>query len=426
MSINDSFITYIELSYMKELGLLKTIIFIGTNKSGSSREAIRAAERLGYFTVLFTNNERQIQQRKEYVDVHEMTLVDTTNLAAMRKEIRLLQSKGNEIMTIASFVDSNVARALKLCEEFCPNGTSSSAVDIMENKAGTRASLNGLPYTPKFITLPPKVKLEPSTIEVFPRFPLIVKSSSSTGSKDVLQASDLEQLKRHIRKLNEKDPDESIIIEEFIEGDQYLVEAIVHEKKIQIAGVIQQEITYGKRFIITGYGVLAIVPKQLNDSIMEVLSAIIEKFDIRNGALHVEMRLTDNGWRIIEINPRISGGAMNNMLKAAFGFDLVEETLKLYLGEKPSLTHKHRHFVFTQYVILDKKGILEKVTGKNRARKSPGVVEVYVKPKKGTQLMPPLSMGHRYAYVIAQGRTLELAKSLAKKAAKEIHFHLKQ
>ena len=347
---------------------MKTIIFIGTNKSGSSREAIRAAERLGYFTVLFTNNEKQIKQRKEYVDVHEMIFVDTTNFDSMRKEIHSLLSKGNVIMTIISFVDSNVARALKLCEEFCPNGISPKAVDIMENKAGTRASLKGLPYSPKFLTISPKAKLGQLTLEALPNFPLIVKSASSTGSKDVLQASTFEQLIRHVRKLNEKDPEESIIIEEYIEGDQYLIEAIVHDRKIQIAGVIQQEITYGKRFIITGYGVLASVPKQFNDSIIEVLESIVEKLDFRNGALHVEMRLTTNGWRLIEINPRISGGAMNNMLKAAFGFDLAEETVKLYLGEKPLLVQKHRNFVFTQYVIIEQKGILERMTGKKKAR----------------------------------------------------------
>lgn len=406
--------------------MLKTIIFIGTNKSGSSREAIRAAERLGYFTVLFTNNEKQIRQRKEYIDVHEMIFVDTTQLAAMRKEIRMLISKGSVIMTIASFVDSHVSKASQLCAEFCPNGTSYKSVAIMENKAQTRTFLQGLPYSPKYITVSPKARLNAKTLESLPGFPLIVKSASSTGSKDVLQATDLEQLQRHIRKLTEKNPEESIIIEEFIEGAQYLVEAIVHDRKLHIAGIIQQEITFGKRFIITGYGVLAYVPKQLNNSIKQVLESIIEKFDIQNGVMHVEMRQTDDGWRLIEINPRISGGAMNNMLKAAFGFDLVEETLKLYLGQRPSLVQKQRNYVFTQYVIVEKKGILEKVTGKKRARNSPGVVEVYVKPKKGTQLTPPLSMGHRYAYIIAQGRTMELAKGLAKKAAEEIKFHLKE
>ena len=75
---------------------MKTIIFIGTNKSGSSREAIKAAEKLGYFTVLFTNNEKQIQQRKEYKDVHKMIFVDTHNLEDMKKEINLLRATWDE------------------------------------------------------------------------------------------------------------------------------------------------------------------------------------------------------------------------------------------------------------------------------------------------------------------------------------------
>lgn len=404
---------------------MKTIIFIGSNKSGSSREAIRAAVRLGYFTVLFTHKERQMEQRNEYVDVHEMVFIDTSNLFGMKKEILSLQSRGNEIMTIISFIDSNVSTALKLCEEFCPNGISSASAEIMENKALTRSLLEGLPCSPKYVTVSPGDKLDANTINVFNGFPLIVKSSSSTGSKDVLRAADFEQLQQHIGKLHEKDPEDYIIIEEFIEGEQYLVEAIVHNKVVHIAGVIEQEITYGKRFIITGYGVLGNIPRPITEGIKEVLESIIEKFSITNAALHVELRLSNNEWRLIEINPRISGGAMNKMLHAAFGFDLAEETLKLYLGERPLLEQKHRHFIFTQYVIVDKKGILEKVTGKTRARKSDGVVEVYVKPKKGTLLVPPLSMGHRYAYVIAQGRTMSSAKVRAKIAAREIQFHLK-
>lgn len=405
---------------------MKTIIFIGSNKSGSSREAIKAAVKLGYFTVLFTQKERQLEQRHEYVDVHEMILIDTTNLQAMKDEIISLQKKGNQIMTVVSFIDAHVSIALKLCEAFCPNGLSSHIAEVMENKARTRLLLDGLPYSPKFVTVQPHEQVDGRTIESFNGFPLIVKSSSSTGSKDVLQAENLNQLRSHVRKLQEKNADEAVMIEEFIEGQQYLVEAIVHQKQIYIAGVIEQEITYGKRFIITGYGVLATIPRHLTAGIEEVLQSIVEKFSIENAALHVEMRLVNNEWRLIEINPRISGGAMNSMLEAAFGFNLAEETLKLYLGERPVLEHQHKHFIFTQYVIVHEKGILEKVTGKNRARKMEGVVDVYVKPKKGTLLVPPLSMGHRYAYVIAKGRTMTSAKVIAKKAANEIQFHLQE
>ncbi|EKN70693.1 hypothetical protein BABA_04609 [Neobacillus bataviensis LMG 21833] len=403
---------------------MKTIIFIGTNKSGSSREAVKAAERLGYFTVVFTNNLKQMQQREDYMDVHEMIFVDTNNLSMMKEEIKKLRFKGKEIKTIVSFIDSNVYSASILCEEFCQSYTSSNAIKIMEDKEETRVSLKDQPYTPKFFSIKPNEPISSETIGSELTFPVIVKSPKSTGSKDVLFVETKEQLEKQIVRLQEKNPDETIIIEEYIDGNQYLVEALIYNKKIMIAGIIEQEITQGKRFIITGYGVLANVPNQIKVGIEQVLQSIISQFGIENGALHLEIRLKKDGWKLIEINPRISGGAMNEMILAAFGFSLVEETLKLYLGESPSLMPRFTNYVFTQHLIVSKKGILEKITGKKKALSSPGVVKVYVKPRKGTKLTPPLSMGHRYAYVIAKGASMEEAKNLAKNAASEIKFHL--
>ncbi|ETI66190.1 ATP-grasp domain-containing protein [Neobacillus vireti] len=403
---------------------MKTIIFIGTNKSGSSREAIKAAERLGFFTVVFTNNEKQLEQRKEYTDVHEMIFVNTNNLSEMKGEIRKLQLKGKDIKTIVSFIDSSVHSAAILCDEFCKNDISSEAISKMENKEATRFFLSEQPYTPNFFIITKGKEIPVKKIDKDLTFPVMVKSAKSTGSKDVIFVDKKEKLEKQVEKLQEKNPDEAIIIEEYIDGNQYLVEALIYNNKIMIAGIFEQEITQGKRFIITGYGVLAEVPNQIKAGIEEVLQSIISQFGIKNGALHLEIRRTKDGWKLIEINPRISGGAMNDMILAAFGFNLVEETLKLYLGEIPSLKPKCTNYVFTQHVIISKKGILEKVTGKRRALRSPGVVKVYVKPKKGTKLTPPLSMGHRYAYVIATGESMEEAKKLAKSAANEIQFHL--
>ncbi|MFJ8513655.1 ATP-grasp domain-containing protein [Lysinibacillus xylanilyticus] len=399
---------------------MKTIIFIGTNKSGSSREATRAAEKLGYFTVLFTNNEKQLQQRNAYPDIHKMILIDTSNIKIMKDEILNLSKNGFEIKTIVSFVDPFVHIASILCDEFCDNKTSSTAIEMMEDKEKTRIFLKNQPYSPKFFLLKPNESV-PNNLG----FPLIVKSPKSTGSKDVLLANDTGQLEKHLSHLRSKNPGETIMVEEYIDGPQYLVEALVYNRQANVIGIIEQEITQGKRFIITGYGVLVKAPKDIQTGLEEVLQSIVKELNIENGALHLELRLTKNGWKLIEINPRISGGAMNTMLHAAFGINLVEETLKLFLGERPDINPKHRKFVYTKYVIVQSKGILEKVIGRNRATNSPGVVEVYVKPKKGALLTPPLSMGHRYAYVIAVGATLAEAKNKAYKAAKEIKFILK-
>ncbi|WP_193767060.1 ATP-grasp domain-containing protein [Lysinibacillus parviboronicapiens] len=399
---------------------MKAIIFIGTNKSGSSREAIRAAEKLGYLTVLFTNNEKQLQQRKAYPDIHKMIFIDTSDIEEMKDKIYDLSKIGLEIKTIVSFVDPYVHIASILCDEFCDNYTSSEAIEMMEDKEKTRNFLKDQPYSPEFFLIKPHESLTKKML-----YPLIVKSPKSTGSKDVLLAADESQLDKHLRFLQSKNPGETMMIEEYIEGPQYLVEAFVYKRQAHIIGIIEQEITQGKRFIITGYGVLAEVPNDIQTGIEEVLHSIVKAFNIENGTLHLELRLTKNGWKLIEINPRISGGAMNNMLLAAFGFSLVEETLKLFLGEHPNVKPRYKKFIFTKYVIIDSRGILERVIGKTRATNATNVVEVYVKPKKGTILTPPLSMGHRYAYVIAEGATLAEAQNNATTAAKEIKFLLK-
>lgn len=405
---------------------MRTIIFIGLNKSGSSREAVKAANELGYYTVVFTNQEKQIQQRSEYKDVHQLTLVDLSNVEEIKKQIDKLLDRGHEIMIITSFVAKYVQTASRLADEYCENYLSTEAVAIMENKEKTRIFFANQLFTPKFKLITKDMSTPFILNYEILKFPVVVKCATSTGSKDVIFAENVKELEKNINKLRSKDPSETIIIEEYVDGDQYLVEVLVSNWRVLIGAVIKQEITKGKRFIVTGYGVLVEVSRHLEESLLDVIETIVSSLAFQNGAFHLELRLTDNGWKLIEINPRISGGAMNRMIQAAFGYSLVEETLKLLIGETPSLVKSSNHYVFTQYVILENKGLLEQVTGKGRAAATPGVVEVYVKPKRGTYVTPPLSMGHRYAYVIAKGDTLEEAQNIAKQAANEITFHLRR
>lgn len=382
---------------------------------------MRAAEDLGYFTVLLTNNERQIEQRAEYTDVHKMVLVDTYDFPAMRREIKHLQQLGLTIVQIVSFVDSYVQTASALCDEFCDNRLSTKAIAIMEDKEKTRTFLAQEPYSPTFQLLQPADSVPRVT-----SFPVIVKSPKSTGSKDALLAKDKAELTKAVQSLRKKYPTEPVLIEEYLVGPQYLVEVLIENGKPQLLAIIKQDITKGKRFIITGYRVLAEVPAALQESLETLCIAIVEKFALTTGYFHAELRLTKRGWRLIELNPRISGGAMSRMLEAAFGFQTVREVLKLYTGIAPDVTRRTKHFVYTKYLIMKRKGILQRVTGKTRAQAIPGIYDVYIKPKKGTLLIPPLSMGHRYAYVIARADNERAAVRLAERAAKEIRFWLRR
>jgi len=406
---------------------MDTIVFIETNKSGSSREAIKAAEKLNFFTVLLTKKTKFINERTIFPDVHQMIFTDINDYDNIITTIEKLIKSGKNIKGIFSFIDPYVYMAARLSEKFCSNIVSTKAIHHMENKILTRNVLKDLSISLNYSIYKPTESLS----SFFKKnnkinFPLIVKSPKSTGSKDVLLVKNKDQLILSIQNLLNKLPNEEILLEEYIDGPQYLVEILVQDGKVHIIAVIEQEITFFERFIVTGYSLLGRVEKRLYNSLFNAINSVIQAFNMKNGACHLELRRIDNVWKLIEINPRISGGAMNDIIEIGHGINLVQETIRLMLGNKPSLVKKHYKYVYAHYLTVKSTGKLIRVTGKNRSSKYPGVEKVFIKPKKGTTLKPPTSMGHRCGYVLAAADFKAEAKKIALEAAKEISFEIQE
>ncbi len=402
---------------------MKTIIFIGCNKSGSSREAIKAAERLGFFTVLFTDREYMFKNRIDYPDVHRMILTELSNVDLLKENIKAVQDQGKDIAAILSFIDPYVHVAAQLSKEFDITAVSPEPLAKMEDKLSTRELLKELSVSPYFARIEKEEAWKETVDKQTTSFPLIVKTPVSTGSKDVLLVKNKKQLIRSINNFFKKG-NKDVLLEEYLEGPQYLIEACVYKGQVQIIAVIEQEITFSERFIVTGYCLLGNMDETFYDELYKTVCMILDRFNLKNGSCHLEMRLVNNQWKLIEINPRISGGAMNRIIEIGTGINLVEETIKIFLGQEPNFERKYSKFVFAQYLISDATGKLLKVTGKNRCSRVPGVEEVFIKPKKGKILHPPLSMGDRYGYVLAASDDKEEAQSIAKEAAKEIQFYI--
>ncbi|PES62430.1 biotin carboxylase [Bacillus cereus] len=406
---------------------MDTIVFIETNKSGSSREAIKAAEKLNFFTVLLTKKTKFIEERDTFPDVHQMIFTDINDYDNIITTIEKINKSGKNIKGIFSFIDPFVYLAARLSEKFCSNIVSTEAIYRMENKILTRNVLKDLPISLNYLIYKPTEPLS-SFLKKNKKinFPLIVKSPKSSGSKDVLLVKNKNQLIFSIQSLLNKLPNEEILLEEYVDGPQYLVEILVQNGKVHIIAVIEQEITLFERFIVTGYSLLGQVDKSLYNSLFNAVNSVIQAFNMKNGGCHLELRRIKDVWKLIEINPRISGGAMNDIIEIGHGINLVQETIQLMLGNKPSLNKKHHKFVYAHYLTVKSKGKLIRVTGKNRSSKYPGVEKVYIKPKKGTVLKPPTSMGHRCGYVLAASYFKTVAKKIALKAAKEISFEIQK
>lgn len=405
---------------------METIVFLSSNKSGSSRDAIIAAKELGFFTVLLTDRKKWIQQRTEFPDVHQMILIpDLLNKEMIYEQISLIKSQGKEIKAFISFIDPYVSFAAQISKELYLSKLSVDALSTMEDKTRFREVLKDNSVNPIYRICSNENDYQELVKEELIKFPFILKTPVSKGSKDVFLIHSIKQYKKTINDFKKNFPNTPILLEEFIDGPQYLIELVVVSSNITIVAIIEQEISnISNRFIITGYKMPAPLKDEVSQQLYIAIENIIKEIGLENGTCHLEMRYSNHEWKLIEINPRISGSAINQFIYEATGINLVKETLKLNLGWDLCLEPTKNENAFLQFLTITSPGKLIRVIGKNKAQKIEGVKDVYVKPRKGSILTPPVSMGDRYAYVLATSEDPLKAREIAKSAAKEIRFFL--
>jgi argininosuccinate lyase len=137
------------------------------------------------------------------------------------------------------------------------------------------------------------------------------------------------------------------------------------------------------------------------------------------GPAHIELRLTEDGPKIIEVNPRLAGGFIPELVRLASGVDLITATVKQVIGQKPSLTPQENQFASIRFIIAERDGKLAAINGLPEARRVPGVIRVETYNGAGhTHLRGDFR--DRLGHVIALGETNEAARVAAETAHAEV------
>ncbi|TQR16563.1 ATP-grasp domain-containing protein [Psychrobacillus soli] len=400
---------------------IKTIVFIGSYKFGTSKEALMSAKEMGYYVVLFTDKTSNLN----FLEVDQFVIMEhLLDEQLVMEEITKLKERGKQVCACISFIDPYVSYAAKLSNHLGLSQVSVESLGLMENKIAIREKLENLSITPFFTIFHPNDSPKEFKEKHKFSFPFILKPPISNGSKDVLLVETTEKFVNALKLVQKKHPNSPLLIEEFIQGTQYLVEVLVYKSVIKFVGLVEQEVKYNGRFIVTGYKYPGLVDADEYSRLYACILSIIEQTGLSNGSCHIEMKLAQGHWKLIEINPRMSGGAMNRIIEEGTGINLVKEILKVYLGEEPILIEQRKKHVYARYLTIGSRGKLLRVTGKELALMHDGVKYVHIKPLEGRILTTPYSMGNRYACIIAVSDTAEQAEASAIVAAKEIKFYL--
>src|SRR5690554_7746632 len=261
---------------------------------------------------------------------HHFHLVNTVDLEAVKE---LVQKVGADILYSVSS-DSAITTATKVSEELgMPHLLDGKMIDLFNNKHEFRDFLNthDVGYT-KYV----KVNQENRSSVDWDIFPCVVKPTNSQGQRGVQLVNDKNSLPEALKLAFESSKDGEAIIEEYLDGAEFSSNIIVQDGEI-ILNEFSDRIVFGTEYFGLPKGhripITYINDKQLKTA-QTYVEKIVEKLNIENAVLYIQMKLKGDEPRVIEIAPRLDGCHIWRLIKHTRGIDLREFAIKCLLGEK--------------------------------------------------------------------------------------------
>lgn len=183
-------------------------------------------------------------------------------------------------------------------------------------------------------------------------FPLILKPANLAKSLLVTKNNSLEELLANYHKSIEllhttyrkyaPNRTPSLIIEEFLEGSIHSVDAFIDAEGTPL--VLDTIVDYQTGYDIgydDNFHYSRILPSTLStteqESLIHCAKVGIRALGIKNSPAHVEIIMTNEGPRIVEIGAR-NGGYRERMHRLANGIDILGAAVALALGKQPAIS----------------------------------------------------------------------------------------
>lgn len=254
-------------------------------------------------------------------------------------------------------------------------------------------------------------------------FPVVVKPSNRAGSIGVARASDFDQLSCAFRDAWRKRllGNGTVVVEEFVPGPEVSVETVTWAGRTHLICVTGKAVTEDGHYVELEHA-LPIKPSGLLE-IEAVVGLALEALGIENGVCHTELKLTPQGPYVIEVNARVAGDLIPDLIKIASGLNLYEAAIDIALNVEPRIRTEWHGGACIRFVATPP-GRLRAVRGLETAEAMPGVREVGLLVQPGQRLNSIESSLDRRAFVVAAAEDAESARDAATAAAATIELDI--
>ena len=251
-------------------------------------------------------------------------------------------------------------------------------------------------------------------------YPCISKPVDNAGSRGVMLIHSRAELKGAIEYSSSNGRKGGVIIEEYLQGNEVSVEIMSIDGYAHVLQVTDKLTTGAPHFVEMGHSEPSRLGEENVGKITSLAKRAVKAVGIENGPAHVEIMLTENGPKMIELGARMGGDNITtHLVPLSTGIDMVKATIQVALGEKPDIRPKFEKGSAIRY-FKEQYGVISNIEGVSAAEQLKGVKQVTLVKKIGDTVGEIGSSVDRIGFVIAQGAIAEDAVETCEKAIDQI------
>lgn len=255
----------------------------------------------------------------------------------------------------------------------------------------------------------------------------VLKPTDSRGSRGVLIIDRKSDLKWAYDESISFSPSKTLIIEEFLSGPQFSTESVIFESEWLHLGFADRNYENSERLhpriIENGGSQPSIHPQEVQMLILREAEKAGTALGLSSGVLKGDMVWHNNIPYVIEVATRLSGGWFSSIqIPASTGISIIKLAIQIALGEKVDINKfkvKKRKPVAIRYLFPLPDQNYRTLVGK-LPRLGLGIIESQYLQDREYKNATMKSHTDRLAFVIAKGRSVDIAIKRAEKAIRKI------
>jgi biotin carboxylase len=264
-------------------------------------------------------------------------------------------------------------------------------------------------------------------------YPCVVKPLRMNGSRGVIRADGPDELVaafERLRQLHQSDgyPLETtnILVEGFIPGVEVALEGLLTDGALHTLALFDKpDPLDGPYFEETIYVTPSRLPAATQSAIVAVAAHAAAAIGLRDGPVHAELRVNEQGPWMLEIAGRSIGGLCSTILQFGTDMCLEELILRHALGFAVPSYDRAGAAAGVMMIPIPKAGILRAVQGVPAAEAVPHIAGVEITAKLNYPLVP-LPEGNSYlGFIFARAEDPATAEEALRRAHSKLHFAIR-